>query len=506
MYCFEAHKCTKYDCPVQKWQVKRCWKFLEEKNKHPVTTEECPYAPCERCNYKLGWEIGLIGEGMFPDNPDPTPESILPEKKEETSSKTVETEGTDVKLDEYEDEFDRNSEPDINKIKSDTQELDSKTISETLIDTKTKIVNETEDDALVGQKGLRFCYEILDCPNPNCVVRRRQIIQCYSYFSRKGHAKKAEMTCSERKCEDCFVKRGWDIGTLDESMFKDVLEKKRLKIVKNDSIKRNSLVEMYLSELAKKPLSRKEEIELAKKIAGDKDASELFLLANLKLVMRVAKQFPKKGLGLMDLIQEGNIGLIKAISKFDYTLGYRFSTYAAYWIRYYMQKAVSNQGSTIRVPHHLLTVAHKIRKRISEYEYQFYKSPTLSELSKMMEISEDKILDIIRITQTPISLQAKTSEDSDDDSPEYYLSDKNQLTPEEEALERLKNDAVRDAVKLLNERLQYIVFNFYGFEDEYLSLAEIGRRLGISRERVRQLLRQALHKLSESELIINLEN
>ncbi|HMM59229.1 MAG TPA: sigma-70 family RNA polymerase sigma factor, partial [Candidatus Rifleibacterium sp.] len=145
------------------------------------------------------------------------------------------------------------------------------------------------------------------------------------------------MTCTNRTCEECFYKRGWDMGLLDESLFADIIEKKKLNLAAADRVKRNSLVEMYLSELSRKPLSREEEFKLAQKIAGDREASELFLMANLKLVTRVAKKFSSGSIPIMDLIQEGNIGLIKAIAKFDYTLGYRFSTYAAYWIRYYMQ-------------------------------------------------------------------------------------------------------------------------------------------------------------------------
>ena len=225
MYCFEAHKCTKYDCPVQKWQVKRCWKFLEDKHKHLVTIEECPYAPCERCNYKLGWEIGLIGDSMFPENPDPTAENILPESIEEVQVKKIQIESVDEKNDEAD-----------KKVESAIEESETEVVI-TKSDEKVILDVESEEDSQVGQKGLRFCYEILDCPNPNCVVRRRQIIQCFKYFSRKGKTVKAEMTCSGRKCEDCFVKRGWDIGTLDENMFLDILESKRLKIVQHDSIK-----------------------------------------------------------------------------------------------------------------------------------------------------------------------------------------------------------------------------------------------------------------------------
>ncbi len=499
MYCYEAQKCTKYDCPVQRNQVKRCWEFLQRLLGREVTIDDCPWAPCESCNYKLGWEIGLIGESLFPETPDPTPESITPD------------------LNSISQENDQPFAPNVSKKQLDADSLTPELVSPSQNQAepkneKTRIISDEaqlnidDDEEKIGQPGMRFCHEILTCPNPNCIVRRRQIIQCFKFFARKTPEEKEKFTCGDRKCETCFYKRGWEIGILSEPLFQDILEKRKIKVEQSDRIKKNTLVEIYLNELSKKPLSRNEEIELAKKIAGDSEASELFLLANLKLVIRVAKKFSGSGLGLMDLIQEGNIGLIKAIAKFDHTLGYRFSTYAAYWVRYYMQKATASQGTTIKIPHHLLTVANKIKKKIQEYEYQFFRSPTLTELSRTLQISEEKILSVIKITQAPISIHAKMGTGEDDDTLEYYLSDKKNLSPEEVAIEKEKGDSVRAAISRLPERLRYIIENFYGFTEEEKNLAEIGRELNLSRERVRQLLRNALQKLQEDKETLNLQS
>lgn len=503
---------------MQRHQIMRCWVFLEQHLKHQITTEDCPYAPCGRCNYRLGWEIGLISEEMFPETPDPTPESLMPAEEpaesetppipekqkppEETVAKTV-----NELQKQPETSPDQQKELNLGISGEPASEKEARKDSATVDILLPEIVVEKAEgeEKNIGQMGFRFCHELIDCPNPDCVVRQQQIIQCFRFFSRRSAEEKQTMTCSERKCEDCFVKKGWDIGLLHEGLFEDIIEKKKLNIVSSDRIKRNTLVDIYLSELAKKPLSRKEELELARKIAGDRDASEVFLMANLKLVLRIAKNFSGGSLGLMDLIQEGNIGLIKAIAKFDYTLGYRFSTYAAYWIRYYMQKAVASQGSALKIPHHLLTVAHKLRRQIQEFESEFMRAPSLKELSKLAGLEEDKILSVLNITQTPVSIYAKTGDDDEEGTLEYYLADKKTLSPEEQTLENLKNEAVQKAIAELPERLRYIVTNFYGFADEEISLAEIGRRLDISRERCRQLLHQALQLLQQHELITNMQ-
>lgn len=471
MYCYEAHKCSNIDCPIQREQIRRCWEYFEKSQKK-VTIEDCPHAPCNKCSYRLGWEIGLITDSLFPDSIEPTAESLLP---------------SFIPQDKVESQKDLQPE--------------SKYLQNTNKIVEAKLFN-TEH---IGKKGTRFCYELMECHNTKCVVIQQEIISCFKFFSRKSLSKKSEMTCCSRQCDICFYQKGWELNILHEGLFDDILEKKKLKIIASDRIKRNSLVDIYLSELARKPLSRKEEVILAQKIAGDKNASELFLLANLKLVLRVAKKFSSGSLGIMDLIQEGNIGLIKAIAKFDYTLGYRFSTYAAYWIRYYMQKAVAHQGSALVIPHHILAVAHKIRKKIQEFERSFFRSPVLSEISEVTGIESNKILSILSITQTPVSIQAKMDENDENGIIEYYLEDKKNLTPEEQALENLKNEAIKASISDLPDRLQYIVKNFYGFENEELNLAEIGRRMNISRERTRQLLYKALQLLQEKKLISDLK-
>lgn len=444
MRCFEANKCDNLSCQVRLQQKPRCWEyFAENLDKDPSFKEKAEN--CKKCNYKLGWEIGLITDDLFTGQEKLFSDSLLPETAEAT--------------------------------------------------TKT-------EESSTNKK--RFCYEIVSCHNVNCPVREQQIIRCFKFFEPRSKEEKEKTTCCNRDCNQCFYKSGWDIGVLNEESFADIIEQKKLKFEADNRYRKNLIVDIYMAELAKKPLSKEEEMELAKKIAGDKKASELFLIANLKLVTKIAKKFSSK-LPLMDLIQEGNIGLIKAIAKFDYHLGYKFSTYAAYWIRYYMQKAVSEQATSISIPCHLIAVANKIKIQIRKFEEEFSRSPSLNELSQLVGISEDKIINVLNVTKTPISIYSKSSNDSDEEETiEYYIEDKKTLTPEETFFEKQKTEAITSALNALNRRQIYIVKNFYGINCDEISLAEIGRRINISRERVRQLLQQALAKLQQQSSIIAL--
>lgn len=447
MYCFEAKKCNNLNCPARYQSNPRCWLFFAGKSEtnHSI---ECKKEDCATCNYRLGWEIGLISDSLFEKREIPTADEIIPIEKR----------------------------------------IEDKTTSSKTPDASEK----------------RFCYEINNCNNTKCPVREQQIFRCFKFFEPRSANEKCKITKCNRSCENCFYKNGWDIGILNENKFSDIIEKKKIKLRDINTRQNNLIVEIYMAELAKKPLSQEEEYELAKRIAGDKKASELFLMANLKLVTRIAKKYSDK-MPLMDLIQEGNVGLIKAIAKFDYKLGYKFSTYAAYWIKYYMQRAVSEQASSITLPCHLLAVANKIKKTIQNFEEQLQRAPNITELSQILGIPEDKIVNILNITQTPISIYTKVSKSEDENETlEYYIEDKKTLTPEEALLEKEKNEAIQKGLQTLNERQRGVIENFYGINCDERSLADLGREMGISRERVRQILQQALSKLQQCESIISI--
>ena len=446
MFCFEFKNCNNIDCPVRRLKQPRCWEYF--KNASATDAEyEKRAALCEKCNYKLGWEIGLISKSNFDNKDRIFIDELIPKSQDSSSTKELE-----------------------------------------------KVTDKK-----------RFCYEIMDCHNPLCPVREQQIIRCFKYFQPRSQKEKEKITCCSRTCDKCFYKTGWDIGTVSESNFTDIIEKKKIKLQSPSKYRKDLIVSIYMAELAKKPLTHEEEIALAKKIAGDKEASEIFLMANLKLVTKIAKRFSTK-LPFMDLIQEGNIGLIKAISKFDYRLGYKFSTYAAYWIKYYMQKAVSEQATSISIPCHLIAVANKIKLHIHKFEEELSRPPTLVELSQIIGIDEEKIVNILNVTKTPISIYSKVSNSEDEEETiEYYIEDKQSLTPEEAYFEKQKSEAIQEALGILDERQRSIIESFYGIGSDEISLAEIGRRLNISRERVRQILFVSLRKLSQHSSIISLK-
>ncbi len=498
MYCHEAFRCDRVDCPVRRNRIKRCWTFFGESGTSNL--DDCPYAPCSTCHYRMGWDIGLIGESMFPPDAPPGPADLLPPASLPDAPPPSPAPAPPPT-------------PEPAPPAPVTRAPESAPPPGPPLEPAPEAAPPIQPlaDALpeaTGKPGMRFCWEVMECPNPRCPVRERRIIRCFKFFEPRGTAGKLAITCGDRTCDKCHYRDGWDMGIITEELFEDILAEKRLKLARADRIKRQTLVELYLDELSKKPLSRQEEVALARKLAGDRDASELLLTANLKLVVRIANGFTERGLSLMDLVQEGNIGLIRAISKFDYTLGYRFSTYAAYWIRYYMQKAVSEQGRVVRVPHHLLAVAHKIRRKIREMEAELFRAPTLRELAQVLDLEEDRILEIIQVTQTPISLEAGKPDASEDEesAPEYFIADRTALSPEEVAMEQAKTEACRKAIALLPERQREVVESFYGFRDEVLSLAEIGRRMGITRERARQILKEALDALGEKEFVANLKD
>ena len=259
----------------------------------------------------------------------------------------------------------------------------------------------------------------------------------------------------------------------------------------------NDPVRMYLKEIGQiKLLSMEEELELADRIAaGDEMAKNTLAEANLRLVVSIAKRYVGRGMLFLDLIQEGNIGLMKAVDKFDVTKGYKFSTYATWWIRQAITRAIADQARTIRVPVHMVETINKLARIQRQLTLELNREPSEEELAEKMNISVDKIKDIYKISQEPVSLETPIGEE-DDSHLGDFIKDERNVSPEEYATNEMLKDEIAEVLLTLTEREEKVIRLRFGLEDgKSRTLEEVGQMFGVTRERIRQIEAKALRKL-----------
>ncbi len=259
----------------------------------------------------------------------------------------------------------------------------------------------------------------------------------------------------------------------------------------------NDSVQMYLREIGKVSLlSSEEEINLAKRIAkGEQAARKQLVEANLRLVVSIAKNYTGRGLSLLDLIQEGNIGLFRAVEKFDYTRGYKFSTYATWWIRQAITRAIADQARTIRIPVHMVETINKLTQVQRNLVQELGREPTAEEIASEMGIPADKVRQIIKVSQETVSLDTPVG-DEEDSKLGDFIEDEVSLSPQDRSNLNLLKEHVSEIVQYLSPREQKIVRMRFGLENgQSHTLEEVGKEFGVTRERIRQIEAKALEKI-----------
>ncbi|MBR2527946.1 MAG: RNA polymerase sigma factor RpoD [Blautia sp.] len=285
-----------------------------------------------------------------------------------------------------------------------------------------------------------------------------------------------------------------DIENLDDE---EEVELDKLDLSAPEGVSIDDPVRMYLKEIGKVPLlTADEEIELAQKMEeGDEDAKQRLVEANLRLVVSIAKRYVGRGMLFLDLIQEGNLGLIKAVEKFDYRKGYKFSTYATWWIRQAITRAIADQARTIRIPVHMVETINKLIRVSRQLLQELGREPTPEEIAKEMDMPVERVREILKISQEPVSLETPIGEEEDSHLGDF-IQDDNVPVPADAAAFTLLQDQLNEVLETLTDREQKVLRLRFGLDDgRARTLEEVGREFKVTRERIRQIEAKALRKL-----------
>ena len=284
---------------------------------------------------------------------------------------------------------------------------------------------------------------------------------------------------------------------MDDSFMKDSEDIELDAVDLLEGIGTEDPVRMYLKEIGTVPLlTTEEELTLAKRKAeGDEYAKERLIEANLRLVVSIAKRYTGRGMSFLDLVQEGNLGLIKGVEKFDYTKGYKLSTYATWWIRQSVTRALADQARTIRVPVHMVETINKMSKMQRKLTLELGYEPSVTELADAIEMSEDKVMEIMQIAREPASLETPIGEE-DDSNLGDFVADSNVVTPEGNVENVMLREHIDSLLKDLKERERQVIELRFGLKDGHpRTLEEVGKEFNVTRERIRQIEAKALRKL-----------
>ena len=299
---------------------------------------------------------------------------------------------------------------------------------------------------------------------------------------------------TENSADDLMLDDDMDIDGLDD---KEEVELDKIDLSVPEGVSIEDPVRMYLKEIGKVPLlSAEEEIELAKKMEqGDENAKKRLAEANLRLVVSIAKRYVGRGMLFLDLIQEGNLGLIKAVEKFDYRKGYKFSTYATWWIRQAITRAIADQARTIRIPVHMVETINKLIRVSRQLLQELGREPTPEEIAEEMDMPVDRVREILKISQEPVSLETPIGEEEDSHLGDF-IQDDNVPVPADAAAFTLLKEQLVEVLGTLTEREQKVLRLRFGLDDgRARTLEEVGKEFNVTRERIRQIEAKALRKL-----------
>ncbi|MDI6602288.1 MAG: RNA polymerase sigma factor RpoD [Thermoanaerobacteraceae bacterium] len=288
-----------------------------------------------------------------------------------------------------------------------------------------------------------------------------------------------------------------DVSLEDISRLDEISPEEELDLSIPEGISIDDPVRMYLKEIGKIPLlTPEEEIELAKRIEkGDEEAKKKLAEANLRLVVSIAKRYVGRGMLFLDLIQEGNLGLIKAVEKFDYRKGYKFSTYATWWIRQAITRAIADQARTIRIPVHMVETINRLIRVSRQLLQQLGREPSPDEIAREMGISEDKVREIMKIAQEPVSLETPIGEEEDSHLGDF-IPDDDAPAPADAATFMMLKEQLKEVLDTLTPREEKVLRLRFGLDDgRARTLEEVGKEFNVTRERIRQIEAKALRKL-----------
>ncbi len=352
---------------------------------------------------------------------------------------------------------------------------------------ETEVTFEQVKDQLteIGKKRGVLTYEEIAERMSNFEIESDQMDEYYEFLGEQG--------------VELIGEAGEDVEDADPNI-QDLAKEEEFDL--NDlsvppGVKINDPVRMYLKEIGRVDLlSANEEINLAKRIEeGDEEAKRRLAEANLRLVVSIAKRYVGRGMLFLDLIQEGNMGLMKAVEKFDYEKGYKFSTYATWWIRQAITRAIADQARTIRIPVHMVETINKLIRVQRQLLQDLGREPTPEEIGEDMELTPDKVREILKIAQEPVSLETPIGEE-DDSHLGDFIEDQDATSPSEHAAYELLKEQLEDVLDTLTDREENVLRLRFGLDDgRTRTLEEVGKVFGVTRERIRQIEAKALRKL-----------